>query len=185
MSTRFFGRGAALTLLASAIGLTMVIAVGLIAFQVLGPQPVVDLIACELGLSTDCLQEELEQKRRRLKKLEERTAELEALYDRLAKLEYASESFVVFYTDREGKREVTSAHRYASLIAPDRLVGGWCYIDLPSVSGISRNFFIAKMSADRIVRPTNPAGNVLASAGVSNGEVAQALSRCHWPEGVS
>lgn len=179
---RFLGRTVALAMLTFAISLTMLIAIVLIAIQLIGTQPVIDGLSCHLGLSADCIRRELEEKQRQLLSLEERHAELQQLYDRLAKLEYASESFVVFYENTDGPHEVTTGHRYASLIEPGQFLTGWCYIDRPKDHGVSRNVFIADISADGEVTNTDITDDALASAGLTRREVEAALRRCIWPE---
>ena len=183
--TRFFGRTAALGLLLTGIALVSVIAIGLIIAQLIGEQVVIDHISCRLGYSDTCLQKELDEERRKLIDLQDRTMELEALYQRLQELGYASESFVVFYADETGDHKVTTAHQYASLIEPGRLTGGWCYIRLPLSASINNDLYIAEMDGDAAVRPNNLPDESLARAGVTRDEIESYLSRCQWPAGAS
>lgn len=183
--TRFFGRSVALGLLTGAIALVILMALGLIAYQLLGDVSAIQKLTCRYGLSTQCLEDELEKKRREMRALQLRMAELEALYKRLSKLDHASESFVVFYTNRGGSHTVTSGHRYASLIEPGRFKAGWCYIDLPNAGGISRNFYIARMGSSGDVSPNHIGDESLSNAGLTRHDVSEALTRCRWPDATS
>lgn len=182
--TRFFGRSVALSFLATGIGLSLLIAVGLIVIQLFGGQPFIERIACVLELSDDCLQEELEQERNRLHLLRDRNRELEALYERLDRLDFASESFVVFYRDNSGPHEVVTGHRYASLIEPGTLTGGWCYVDLPTLAGLSNQVFVARMDADMVVTPEPLEDSALREVSMTRSDVAEAAGRCQWPGGA-
>ena len=179
--TRFFGRSVALAFLAIGISLSLTIATALIVIQLLGGQVFVDRMACQFGFSDDCIRLELEEERRKLQDLRQRNKELEALYERLRRLDHASESFVVFYTDYEGEQTVTSAHRYASLIDPGTLIGGWCYIHLPSPTGTSKSFFVAHMDRDAVVAPDAITDEALERSGLTQQDVTAAYGRCRWP----
>ena len=124
----------------------------------------------------------MEQERQKIRRFRERNRELEALYERLSRLEFASESFVIFYENKDGEMTVTTGHRYASLIEPGKFVKGWCYIELPSPAGTSRNFFIANMNSDASVTPSHITETALKHAGLSRADVVAARERCTWPE---
>ncbi len=183
--TRFFGRSFALSFLATGIGLSLLIAVVLIVIQLFGGQIIIDRIACLFELTENCVQEELQLERERLELLRLRNTKLEALYERLARLDHASESFVLFYHDRTGQHEVVTGHRYASLIDPTTLTGGWCYLNLPGRAGLSNRVFVTRMDDDMRLIPEPLDDSVLAEVSLTRGDVADAVGRCKWPGGAS
>ena len=180
---RFMGRSVGLTFLAIGIALAFATAIALILIQLLGGQDFIDDVSCRLGLSTDCIREELASERRRLAEMQTRLGQLQAVYDRLARLEHASESFAIFYTDHSGQYPVTTGHRYASLIEPGTFVAGWCYIDLPGPGSVSVNFYLARMDAGRTLMPEVVSDDALGRADLSRTEVVAARHRCQWPDG--
>lgn len=181
---RLAGRSIVLMFLGTGIVLSMSIAIVLIVIQLLGGEAAIDKVACYLDLSEECVRNELDEERRKLKGLRKRNRELEAIYQRLRRLDHASESFVVFYTDHSGDHTVTSGHRYASLIDPATLIGGWCYINLPSPAGVSSDVFVAHMDEDRVVTPDTVTDEALEHAGLTQKEITAAFGRCHWPKGA-
>lgn len=182
--SRFLGRSVALALLTSAIALTFTIAFLLITIQLLGGQAAIDEARCYLKLDEECAKQALEEKRQELNALQERYDDLQAIYDRLEKLDFASESFVVFYKDRLGPHQVTTGHRYASLIEPGQFTKGWCYIDLSDDGGVSRDMFVAYLDADGDIRIVEHDDDTLVAADVTRADLVNALNRCHWPEAI-
>ena len=182
---RFIGRAVGLSFLALGIVLTFVVAITLIAMQLLGDEEAIEEISCRLDLSQECVRDELAEERRRLEELRARTGELEALYERLTRLDHASESFTLFYSDYSGPNTISSGHRYASLIDPETFISGWCYIHLPSPAGVSIDLFVARMGADRIVTRETVSDEALAESGLTQADIDAALQHCRWPEAAS
>lgn len=183
MMTQFVGRPLALAALLSAVVLVIGIAFALILMQVLGDEALEEA-ACRLGLSNDCLASQLEQSREEVARLERRKQHLEELHDRLARLDYASQSFVVFYENTDG-RPVVTGMRYRSLIEPGQFDSGWCYISVSHGRGHHENVDVARMDAAGAVtaRPVEP--GLLRSMGLDAGEVEDARRRCNWGGRVS
>lgn len=182
---RFMGRSVGLSFLSLGIALAFTVALILILIQLLGGQSFIDGVACRLGLSTECIREELAAERQRLEGIRERYEELEVLYGRLADLEHASESFVVFYKNREGPHIVTSGHEYESLTEPGRFVSGWCYVDVTRPGALDINIHIAEMDDDGDLTPKLIDDEALSASGLTQAEVAAARHRCRWPVGPS
>ena len=175
-----FGRPLTLALLSTAIAIVFSIMFVLIGVQVLGESEVLDELSCRLGFSDDCLYSELEEEKAKLAAVQERTKELEALYERLARLDYASESFVVFYNDRNGP-EVVTGHEYKSLIEPGQFSSGWCYISSRS-GGLQRNLTLATMNAEHVLEQADLDAADASSIGLSLSAARAAANRCRWPE---
>lgn len=206
--TNLFGRGLASIILINATILAFLIAVFLIAVQLVGPKPVIDAISCELSLSHECLRNDLRKERRKLdlerqkrqleekkrsaleervaelKRIEKRAKELEALYQRLAKLDHAASSYVVFHTSSFRRYKVETGHKYASLLDPNTLIEGWCSIVLNG-GAIARFFTIAGFEKNRRVVNQTVGRTTLREAGLSGRDVSSARKYCKWPRGVS
>lgn len=182
--TKLFSRSAGLALLLSGAALTFLIALFLILTQIIGERTVVEGIKCQLGLSEDCLLKELRAERARLDALQTRYEELESLYSRLSALDHAASSFVIFHAHHlSSGGTVQTSHRYASLIDPSTLTGGWCYLDLGGVP-LNRNFYLADMDRRLRVTPMAYSKADLDAAGLSEADVAAATKRCTWPPDV-
>lgn len=182
---RLLSRTASCALLITGIGLTTVIAGALIITSLVGPKPVIDAVSCQLGFSQTCLLQELRQEKKKLRKLQGRTAELEALYKRLSKLDHASSSYAVFYHDKKGKFTVSTGVKYVSLVKPGTLTSGWCYIRLSSSGSLDQNLHIANMDSKLKVTKNTFSAKRLSKIRLTQKDVSQALSRCKWPEGAS
>ena len=178
---RFMGRSVGLTFLSLGIALAFAVALVLILIQLLGGRDFIDDVSCRLGLSTDCIREELAAERERLEGMRARLQELEALYGRLAGLEHASESFVVFYEDHTGPFKVVSGHRYESLTEPGTFVSAWCYINASRRRTLNVNLHIAEMDDDGELTAELIDDEALSISGVTQAEVAAARHRCRWP----
>lgn len=184
MLTKLFGRPIALAALAAALLLVLVIALALIGLQLAGG-PAMSKAACRLGLEAECASSALEESSDESTRLAPREKELEELYERLSRLAYASESFVVFYSDNNGPATVTTGHRYKSLIEPGQFAAAWCYIDLPDGEGVNRNIYVAEMDAKGEITPRRLDRSSLQTLGLGSAEIVAARSRCRWPEDVS
>lgn len=164
--------------------LAVTIALGLIIVQLVGLQEVRDGVACQLGFSQECLWQELQEERRELREMRKRTAELEALHARLAALEHASSSYTLFSHDRNGSHQVSTGIRFASLLEPDQLVAGWCYIELGVRNGIDTDLPIARFDDDLRVQRHDISAAALRQAGLDRDDITDALTRCAWPDVV-
>lgn len=184
--TRFFGRSAVFSLLVMGVSLSAAIAFLLILYQILGGQEMIDKVTCFVGLNEDCIIADLREENRQLddELAAKRTelAGLEALRDRLAEMDYASESFVVFYSTDIAGMQVVSGNRYASLLKPNEFDAAWCYIELPDIGGVDAKLSIARMGFGRSVEPHDITETALNRAGISRSQLTTALSACHWPE---
>jgi hypothetical protein len=140
---------------------------------------------CELGLSKDCLRQELQEERQRLHELQERNAEMEALFQRLASLDHASSSYVVFYSDTSASLTVTTGHTYASLLDPDALIGAHCYFYAGTAGAGSRQIELADMNRNLRIKNNRYSRWALRGTGVKRVDIAALQARCQWPEGAS
>ena len=175
--------GAAALMFTGAL-LAVAVALALIVIQLVGERPVLNGIACQLGVSQTCLLQDLEEERQRLRGLRERTAELEALYQRLSALEHASSSYTLFTFNSDVRPTVVTGIEYASLIEPDQLTSGRCYIDLGHRNGVQRHVTIATFETDLRVRSERLNAAQLQASGLSRNDMNAALARCAWPEEV-
>lgn len=203
---RLISRTVGLALLTAAMGLTTILAIALIMIQLFGEEAFMDRLACNLGLSDDCIRQQLEETREHLehKKREldrerqelsrtrrdlagtrSRMSELEGMFERLSKVGHAASSYVVFYDTEMGPFGVQSGHRYASLLDPDTLIGGWCSIQFLSADSV--HSFVHIQQFDRNLRlyevTVSPASR--RAAGLTLQDIKAARTRCKWPAGVS
>ena len=189
---RLVNRTIGLTLLAAAAALTTTLAIVLIAVQLIGEEELLNRVACHVGLSERCVREQLEDSQRELERqkreserLRGEIAEMQKLFDRLADLDHAASSYVIFYHNGDGPREVVSGHRYASLLDPATLTAGWCYIRVDQGTAIAGSLHIASFESDLKLQRKTVSARDRGIADLTEGEIEEAHTRCHWPEGVS
>lgn len=189
---RWINRTIGLTLLMGAAALTTALAIALIAVQLIGEEALVERVACHIGLSDKCVrdqleesQQELERQRREGARLRGRIAEMEAVLGRLSALDHAASSYVIFYRDTAGRFDVVTGHQYASLLDPETLTAGWCYIDVDRGSALRGSLYISRFDADLALRNDSVSAEDRRAANLPRGAIDEARSRCTWPDGVS
>ena len=104
---KFPGRTTGAAFLATGILLTFTIAVVLILIHLFGQQAVIEELSCRVGLSEDCLRDELAAERARLEDLSRQVRDLEALRERIERIDVAADSFSIFY-----RGSSMAAHRH-------------------------------------------------------------------------
>lgn len=186
--SRFVNRLISLVALSGAISIVAALILLLMAITLVGEGPVIRGIACQFGLLEDCVRQELQEERDRLRILRNqneellaRNAEMEALLERLASLDHASSSYVVFYTDRAAGRTVTTGHTFASLLDPDTQIGAHCYISVATRGAGNRRIDLGEMSATGAVTRDQYSAADLAGTGVSQSDISRLEQACQWP----
>ena len=134
-----------------------------------------EAVTCILGLSDDCLRQELQESRRLNGELEGRMASL-------AELETRYQNFVLF-ADRplpgHPQSEVTTGVRYRSILA-DSWENAWCNVETND-AGVSRIVTIARASPASGTRPTKPTATALGEIGMTAEDITKARALCEFP----
>lgn len=210
---KFLGRGLSLSILTGAIVLTFAIILFLMAVVLAGEGPVIHGVSCQLGLAEDCIRQELREERQKLRsmqqknremrafnkevearndemqkhfnKLQARNKELEALHKRLSSLDHASSSYVVFYEDKSGSYLVSTGHTYASLVAPNKLIGAHCYFHVGIKGAGSRQIRLGTMSRYKKITLNHYSRSDLQITGANVNDISALQARCKWPVGAT
>lgn len=189
---KFSIRTLSLTILMSAIVLTTVIIVFMMAVVLAGEGPVVRGISCQLGLSEGCLRQELQEERNQLKLLRRKNEELlaenqeaEALIQRLSDLDHASSSYVVFYTSTRRGVNLDTGHTYASLLDPDTLIGAHCYVHAQVRGAGTRRIDLGTMSPRKRLTLNRYSSAALRGTGFGTSDIADLQALCQWPPGAA
>lgn len=189
---KLLGRSLSLTVLTSAIILTFAIIVFLMAVVLAGEGPVMKGISCQIGLSEDCVRQELQKQRQNLREMQRKNRELmarnqetEALLERLAALDHASSSYVIFYEQRGHRHTVSTGHTYKSLVDPDTLIGAHCYFFASEQGAGSLQIWLGKMNERKHLTINSYRASELRGTGLSQSDIAALQALCKWPAGAS
>lgn len=188
---KLVGRSLSFTILSGAILLTFAIIVFLMAVVLAGEGPVMKGISCQLGLSEDCLRQELQREQQKLHQMQRRNnaltarnEEMEVLLERLAALDHASSSYVVFYQNAGRRHTVSTGHTYASLLDPDTLIGAHCYVHADVSGAGSRQIRLGNMDKGMRLSIKRYGAADLRGTGLDTSGIAALQALCRWPEGA-
>jgi hypothetical protein len=181
-----------LVFLAAGIVLTFSVIVFMMAIVLMGEGLVIKGLSCSIGLSEDCLRQDLQQERERLRQMQRRNQELlaenqqaEALKQRLAELDHAASSYVVFYSAKHRSHTVKTGHTYASLLNPDALIGAHCYVTARISGAGDRHIDLGKMASNKRVSLKTYRAEALEGTGLRPTDITMLQSKCRWPDGAS
>ena len=178
---RFLGRSVGVMWLLSGIALTFAIAMALILIQLFGEERLIEEVECRLGLSADCLRQQLEEERVRVAEMQ---GQVGGMQQRVSHLEAALSGRMVF---DEGPSvaglTIVVGTIYQDNAARSEVIRAICWATMDR-GGLDPRVPLAEMDADGVI--SLPSADSLANASIRMDaeDVPAARDACPWPVAV-